>query len=180
MTNHIYIAASLDGYIARENGELDWLMSIPNPEGLDYGFADFLGKMDALVMGRKTFEVVDSFGQWPYTIPVFIYSTTMKEVPAGYEGKAQAISGTPQEVMEKLKTKGYARLYIDGGKTIHSFLEEDLIDEFIITTVAVILGSGIPLFPHMEREMGRELELELLSSETLGLQLLKHTYRRKR
>lgn len=176
MQNSIYIAQSLDGYIAGKNGELDWLMSIPNPEGSDYGFAEFMKGIDALVMGRNTFEMVVSFGQWPYTVPVFVPSTTLNELPEGYEDKAGLIKGTPREIIASLKEKGHSNLYIDGGHTIHSFLKEDLIDEIIITTASIILGGGIPLFPELENN----IDLELISTEKLGPQLVKDTYKRKR
>ena len=172
MPNYIYCAQSLDGYIAREDGNLDWLISIPNPDGSDYGFSAFMKKVDAVVMGRNTFEMVQSFGQWPYTIPVFVLSSTLKELEEGYRDKAEVISGRPLEIVTKLKSKGYQNLYIDGGKTIHAFLEADLIDEFIISTAPVILGRGIPLFPHLNRTVN----LDLKSSEKLGTQLVKNSY----
>ena len=81
MANFVYIAQSLDGYIADKNGGLDWLNEIPNPDNSDFGFAEFLNNIDAIVMGRKTFEQVMSFGVWPYPKPVFVVSTSLKELP---------------------------------------------------------------------------------------------------
>ena len=92
MSNTVFIATSLDGYIADKDGGLDWLQSIPNPENLDMGYVDLIGRIDALVMGRKTFEKVCSFDcDWPYSKPVFVLSNSMKSIPEGYEGKAEPI-----------------------------------------------------------------------------------------
>lgn len=176
MPNYIYVAQSLDGYIAGKDGELDWLMSIPNPEGSDYGFTAFLKKVDAIVMGRNTFELVLSFGEWPYPVPVFVLSKTLRQVPETYRDKAEVINGRPAEIVNVLQKKGYNSLYIDGGQTIQSFLEEDLIDEFIITTAAIILGEGIPLFPRP----GIKINLEHISTEILGPRLAKNTYIRRK
>ena len=84
MANYVYIATSLDGFIADKDGGLDWLMEIPNPDKSDYGFAEFMNTVDALLMGRKTFEIVVSFGQWPYTKPVFVLSNSLKEIPDNF------------------------------------------------------------------------------------------------
>lgn len=151
MTNTIYIATSLDGYIATEEGELDWLDEIPNPDKSDFGFAEFMSRVDALVMGRHTFEKVVSFDAWPYDKPVFVLSQHLTRVPAGYEGKAKIIKGDARAIVERLNSQGYQNLYIDGGKVIQSFLTEDLIDEMIITRVPILLGGGIPLFGRLPR-----------------------------
>jgi len=89
MPNVVYIATSLDGYIADANGSLDWLNTVPNPDSTDYGFADFMDGIDALVMGRKTFETVLGFGgDWPYSKPVFVLSSTLKALPETLQCKA--------------------------------------------------------------------------------------------
>ena len=147
MSNIVFIATNLDGFIADQDGGVDWLHSIPNLENLDMGYADLIDRIDALVMGRKTFEKVCSFDcDWPYSKPVFVLSNSMKSIPEGYEGKAEPIKGSLSEVMESLHQKGYKHLYIDGGVTVQSFLKEDLIHEMIITVIPILLGGGIPLF----------------------------------
>jgi dihydrofolate reductase len=144
--NYVYIAQSLDGFIATDDGGIEWLEAIPNPEGSDFGFSEFISKVDALLMGRNTFEKVLSFGAWPYAIPVYVLSNTLAAVPDEVTGKAFLINGSLEEVLFRLSKKGIQDLYIDGGKVITSFLKEDLIDEMIITTVPVLLGRGLPLF----------------------------------
>ncbi|WP_300675251.1 dihydrofolate reductase family protein [Desulfoluna sp.] len=147
MSNSVYVGTSLDGYISDRNGGLDWLQSIPNPDNLDFGWAAFMERIDAVVMGRKTFEKVSSFDcDWPYTRPVFVLSNTLTFLPEAYEGKAALISGSLSDVLETLHRQGHRELYIDGGMAVQSFLKEDLIDEMIITTIPILLGGGTPLF----------------------------------
>lgn len=151
MANIVFIATSLDGYIADKNGGLDWLQSVPNPDNIDMGFAPLMERVDALVMGRNTLEVVLSFGvEWPYSKPVFVLSNTLTKVPAGYEDKVFLVKGELKEVVQNLNEQGYKDLYIDGGKTIQSFLKQDLIDEMSITTIPVLLGGGSPLFGELD------------------------------
>jgi dihydrofolate reductase len=176
MTRYIYIAASLDGFIADANGGLDWLINIPNPEQSDYGFAEFMEQVDAVVMGRNTFEQVMAFGEWPYTKTVFVLSRQLQTLPAHLAGKAELLSGQPAEIVERLGQRGYRDLYVDGGVTIQSFLKEDLIDQMILTQVPILLGAGFPLFG----QIGRQLKFEHLKSETLPAGLVKNTYRRVR
>ena len=170
----IYIATSLDGFIAREDGNIDWLMEIPNPDNSDYGFSSFIDGIDGIIMGRNTFETVVSFNQWPYTKPVFILSNKLNKVPDAYKEKATIVKGDIGDIVESLKKDGIERIYVDGGKTIQSFLKRNLIDELIITRVPILLGSGIPLFV----EMDFETKLKLVDSEILGDNLVKSTYTR--
>jgi dihydrofolate reductase len=172
----IYIAASLDNYIATPDGGLDWLYAIPNPGQSDYGFAEFLKQVDAIVMGRNTFETVLGFDSWPYQKPVFVLSRTLAALPEKAAGKAELIRGGPTEVVAALNARGYQNLYIDGGLTVQSFLVADLVDEMIITRVPVLLGGGIPLFGILSKEM----KFSLVSTERLNDTLVKSTYRRLR
>jgi len=177
MSNLVYLATSIDGYIADTDGEIDWLNMVPNPNGDDLGWAEFLARVDAIVMGKNTFEKVLSFGvEWPYPIPAFIVSTSMKEIPAGYEEKVEIISGTPEDITESLSKKGYKNLYIDGGSIVQQFLKVDLIDELIITRIPIVLGGGIPLFTKLDNS----LKWEHIQTEVLLKQLVKSSYRRSR
>ena len=136
MSNIVFIATSLDGYIADKDGGLDRLQSIPNPENPDMGWVDFIERIDAVVMGRNTFDTVCSFDcDWSYSKPVFVLSNSMKSIPEAYEGKAEPIKGSLAGVIETIHQKGHKHLYIDGGVTVQSFLMEDLIDEMIITVI---------------------------------------------
>lgn len=177
MSNIVYIAASLDGYIADKNGSVDWLHELPNPEGSDMGFGELMERVDGLVMGRNTFEMVLSFGvDWPYNKPVFVLSNRLTQLPEGVEGKAFLLNGTPKEVMLKIKALGHNNLYIDGGVTIQNFLKADLIDEMIITTIPVLLGGGSPLFG----DLLEPLKFSYVKSEPLLDCVVKNYYLRAR
>jgi dihydrofolate reductase len=146
MAVYVYVATSLDGFIATSDGGVDWLMEIPNPEASDYGFGEFMSGIDAIVMGRNTFETVLRFGSWPYSKPVFVLSGTLAAVPDTVAGKAEIVCGSLSTLLKRLRGRGYQNLYVDGGRVIQSFLAEDLVDEMIITRVPILLGEGIPLF----------------------------------
>ena len=176
MANFVYIATSLDGYIATPEGGLDWLYAVPNPENSDYGYAEFIEGVDAIVMGRKTFEKVATFDPWPYAKPAFVLSNTLKQLPKAVEDKAEIISGDLNEIIQQLGNQGCSNLYIDGGSVIRSFLAEDLIDEITITTVPVVLGSGIPLFT----QLSDTLAFEHQKTEVLSSALVKTRYIRNR
>lgn len=173
----VFIASSLDGYIADSNGGLDWLNNVPNPAQLDLGYIKFVEQVDALVMGRKTFETVCSFdGAWPYTVPVFVMSRTLETIPEVYNDKVELVKGSLTEVLQQIHNKGYHRLYIDGGVTIQNFLKEDLIDELTITVIPILLGGGSPLFS----QCSSALEFNLVESKVFLNQLVQSHYKRKR
>ena len=153
MTTYVYIATSLDGYIADKNGNIEWLNEIPNPENSDLGFVEFMNKIDAVVMGRNTFTKVQSFGLWPYHKPVYVSSSSLTQLPEEFADKAQIINLKPLAIIENLNKDGMTNLYIDGGALIQSFLREDLIDELIITSIPVLLGDGIPLFGKLRNSL---------------------------
>lgn len=176
MSNIVYVGVSLDGFIAGKDGGLDWLQSIPNPDKLDFGFSDFMNRVDAVIMGRKTFDTVCGFeGDWVYSKPVFVLSNTLISIPEKFKGKAELIKENLSDIEKMLSGKGYKNLYIDGGVTIQNFLKEDRIDELIITTIPILLGGGTPLF----RNLPNPLEYELVKSEVLLNAMVKNHYRRK-
>ncbi|MBE9468951.1 MAG: dihydrofolate reductase family protein [Bacteroidetes bacterium] len=175
--NYVFIARSIDGYIADKNGDIDWLYTVANTENSDCGYEKFINKIDAIIMGRSSFEKVLSFGiDWPYNIPVLVLSNTLKKIPKGYIGKVEIISGTPKEILKTAHTKGYKHLYIDGGKTVQGFLNQDLIDEICITTIPILLGEGIPLF----KELPEKIRFEHIKTEVYLNELVQSNYRRKR
>ncbi len=150
----VFIATSLDGWIARKNGEIDWLTA-PNPAGAgeDYGYKTFFDSVDALVMGRKTFELVLTFGEWPYADKrVIVLSSGSPHIPENLSGKVEATSLSPADLVAQLAAQGIRHVYVDGGKTIQSFLRAGLIDEMIITRIPVLIGDGIPLFGELEHD----------------------------
>lgn len=176
MTNIVYIATSLDGYIARKDGNIDWLMEVPNPDQSDYGFAEFIDRVDAILMGRHTFETVKDFRPWPYNKPVYVLSASLRGLPPELESKAKLVKGELKSLLKSLEAEGIHSIYIDGGRTIQNFLKEDLVDELIITRIPILLGTGIPLFG----EMDQELKFDLVDTEILNKDLVKSTYRRRR
>ncbi|MBX2811018.1 MAG: dihydrofolate reductase family protein [Myxococcales bacterium] len=145
-TAKIYVATSIDGYIASADHGLEWLEDTPNPDCVDMGFADHMASIDAIVMGRGTFEAVQNFEPWPYDKPVLVASSTLETVPSKLAGHVQLVQGSPAEIVEQCDSLGYRRVYVDGGKLPTSFLDADLIDEITISIIPVILGGGIPLF----------------------------------
>jgi dihydrofolate reductase len=152
----VYIATSLDGFIAREDGAVDWLTAANKsiPEGEDCGFYAFMKTVDALIMGRKTFEQVLSYGQWPYgDKPVIVLSRNKVEIPENLSQTVSWSSESPQELSNRLAKKGAKRLYIDGGITIQRFLSEGLVKDLTITVMPVILGRGRSLFGDVKHDI---------------------------
>jgi dihydrofolate reductase len=144
MSVTVFVGASVDGFIARPDGGLDWL---PTGETEDHGYSKLMAETDALVMGRKTFETVLGFGPWPYgTKRVVVLSTKPVDLSRVRDGNVAWMSGTPTEIVETLAKTGAKRLYVDGGDTIQRFLRAGLVDRLIVTRVPVLIGQGIPLF----------------------------------
>ena len=152
----VFIATSVDGFIARQDGSVDWLHTAGSADAdmgdcADMGFNKFIESVDCLIMGRGCMEAVSGFDlspeQWPYgDARVIVLSNTLKEPPDNLKNRVEMYSGDLQELVSSLESEGFSHAYIDGGKTIQSFLDLQLIDEMILTRAPVILGSGIPLF----------------------------------
>jgi len=176
-TNKVFIATSLDGYIADKEGAIDWLYSVPNPHNDDNGYLAFMAGIDAIVMGRKTFETVLGFDiDWPYDKPVFVLSNQLKKIPESHQKQAFLVNGPLIEILNQIHQMGYHHLYIDGGSTIQSFLREDLIDEMIISQIPMVIGGGFSLFG----ELPDKLEFELIGTKVYLNQITQSTYKRKR
>ena len=140
----VFCGTSLDGFIARTNDGLDFLEAAG---GEDHGFTEFLASVDAIVMGRRTFEVVLTFGSWPYGAkPVVVLSSRPLDIPAFPGAVIEHMAGTPAEIVSRLAARGVGHIYVDGGATIQQFLEAGLIQRLVISRVPVLIGSGIPLF----------------------------------
>jgi dihydrofolate reductase len=146
----VFIGTSLDGFIARANGDLDFL---PPGGGEPHGYDEFMATVDALVIGRKTFETVLSFDTWPYgEKPVVVLSTSpLAPVPRG--AVVKHMSGAPADIVSQLAARGIQHIYVDGGMTIQQFLQAGLIQRLIITRVPVLIGTGIPLFGALRRDI---------------------------
>jgi dihydrofolate reductase len=146
----VFVGTSLDGFIARRNGDLDFL---PPGGGEPHGYTEFMATVDALVMGRKTYDTVLTFDAWPYgQKPVFVLSThSLATAPPG--AVVEQMSGGPGEIVARLAARGIGHVYVDGGITIQRFLEAGLIQRLIITRVPVLIGSGIPLFGALQRDI---------------------------
>jgi dihydrofolate reductase len=148
MKASVFVGTSVDGFIARSNGELDFL---PPGGGEPHGYEEFMATVDALVIGRNTFEIVLKFDTWPYgQKPVFVLSSgTLATAPLG--AVVEHMSGDPANIVAQLEARGIQHIYVDGGITIQRFLQAGLIQRLIITRVPVLIGDGIPLFgtlPH--------------------------------
>jgi dihydrofolate reductase len=177
MKNAVFIGTSLDGYIADKDGGLDFLHSIPNPNQDDLGYLDFMDSIDALLMGRKTYQTVLGFGgRWPYNKPVYVLTNTLTSLPEYLQDKVELISGSVRQVVAQLNSRGLEHLYIDGGKLIQSFLKEDMIDEIIITQVPILLGGGTPLF----KNLTAHLTFELIGTKVLLNAMVQSHYKRIR
>jgi dihydrofolate reductase len=150
-----YIATSLDGFIARENGALDWLPgSAGASDGEDYGYHEFMETVDVLLMGCKTYEQVRSFGQWPYGEKrVMVWSRYAVQIPANLSKTVEYRSSTPEKMVDELAKAGVQHLYVDGGKTIQSFIQAGLMQQIIITTVPILIGKGIRLFGNIDQDI---------------------------
>jgi dihydrofolate reductase len=146
----VFIGTSVDGFIARPNGELDFL---PPGGGEPHGYQEFMATVEALVIGRKTFETVLAFETWPYgQKPVFVLSTrTLAPAPLG--AVVEHMSGEPAEIVSRLDGRGIRHIYVDGGVTIQRFLQAGLIQRLIITRVPVLIGDGVPLFGRLPHDV---------------------------
>jgi dihydrofolate reductase len=152
----VFVATSLDGFIAREDGSIDWLNEANEevPAGEDCGFGAFIATVDTLVMGRITFEQVLTFGAWPYgPMPVIVLSHSAVKLRPDMPPTVSTSRESPSELVARLSAEGKKHLYVDGGATVQSFLEHDLIDEITITAIPILLGAGKPLFGRMSDDV---------------------------
>jgi dihydrofolate reductase len=169
MKASVFVGTSLDGFIARTNGGLDWL---PPGGGEPHGYDEFMATVDALVIGRKTYETVLSFEAWPYgDKPVFVLSTHAL-APAPRQALVERLSGSPGEIASQLSARGLQHVYVDGGITIQGFLQAGLIQRLIITRIPILLGEGIPLFGVTERD----IELEHVATRQYQSGLVQSEY----
>jgi dihydrofolate reductase len=171
MIASVFIGTSVDGFIARLNGSFDFL---PEGGGEPHGYNEFFASVDALVIGRKTFEIVLAFPEWPYGDKRVIVLSTQKldlsKVPAG---RVEQMQGSPRKIVSTLEGRGIRHIYVDGGVTIQRFLREGMIQRLIITRVPVLIGEGIPLFGSLLKDV----RLEHVQTWHYGSGLVKTEYR---
>jgi dihydrofolate reductase len=150
MRASVFVGISVDGFMARPDGGLDWL---PPGGGEEHGYSEFFASVDALVIGRGTYETVLAFDVWPYGAkPVFVLSTGPL-APAPRGAVVERMSGDPADVLSQLSARGIQHVYVDGGITIQRFLRAGLIQRLVITRVPVLIGEGIPLFGATGRDI---------------------------
>ena len=153
MTASVFVGTSVDGFIARPNGDLDWL---PAGGGEPHGYDEFIATVDVIVIGRKTFETVLTFPAWPYGDKrVVVLSSRAVDLSAAIArgGVVEYMRGSPAEIVSQLAASGAQHLYVDGGITIQGFLRAGLIQRLVITRVPVLIGDGIPLFGTLPRDI---------------------------
>lgn len=174
ITAHVFIAISLDGFIARQDGDIEWLLQRDDPTE-DHGYASFIADKDLIVMGRGSYEKVMTFDTWPYDRPVLVLSNRLADapVPEILKGKVRFSNSTPKEAIEKLAEQNVRRVYVDGGRLVQSFLRDGMVADMVITTVPVLLGSGRPLFGALPQD----IDLKLLSSRSFPSGLVQSSYR---
>ena len=150
MTASVFVGISVDGFLARPNGDIDWLPEAPEPHGYD----EFMATVDAIVLGRNSFEKVLTLGPWVYGDKrVVVLSSRPVDLSAAIGGVVEEMSGPPADIVSRLAQSGAHHLYIDGGITIQSFLRAGLIQRLVITRVPVLIGEGIPLFGALPRDI---------------------------
>lgn len=165
----VFIAASLDGFIARANGGIDWL-AIVDRAGEDYGFQAFFSTIDAMVIGRKTYETALGFDAWPYAgkrVVVLTHSTRTSR-----HGE-EFFAGNPAELAQQLGAQGVKHVYVDGGAVIAQFLRDNRVDELTVSVIPILLGEGAPLAPGV----GRDVNLHLVAHRVFESGLVQLVYR---
>ena len=190
-TGSVFLGMSVDGFIARLDGDVSWLDgggdaggggaapddgSAPLPddgEGGDFGFGEFVGGIDALVMGRSTYDFIAPFAEWPYQgRPVHVLSTTLEP---GADRRI-TVHRSLDEAVEALGAAGYRRVYVDGGRTVHAFLRAGLIADLTLSRVPVLIGTGHTPFG----EFAADIRLEHVRTRSFAGGMVQSTYRVRR
>ena len=173
-TAHVFIATSLDGFIARADGDIGWLLQRDDPTE-DHGYSAFIADKDLIVMGRGSYEKALTFDQWPYDLPVLVLSEKLADapVPEALKGKLRFSNRTPKDTMNELARQNVRRVYVDGGQLVQSFLRDGLIADLVITIVPVLIGSGRSLFGALPQD----IDLKLVSSRSFPSGLVQSSYR---
>lgn len=182
-TGSVFLGMSVDGFIARLDGDIGWLTGEPpgeasggppdDGEGGDFGFAEFVGQIDALVMGRSTYEFLQPLAEWPYQgKPVHVISTTLEP---GADDRI-TVHGSFEAAVAALEAAGCRRVYVDGGRTVHTFLAAGLIADLTLSRVPVLIGTGLTPFG----ELAADIRLEHVGTRTFAGGMVQSTYRVRR
>ena len=152
MKASVFVGASMDGFIARPNGALDWLPHDAEPHGYD----EFIASVDTIVIGRKTFEIVLGFDTWPYGKKLVVVLSSQHvdlSVAVARGGVVEQMRGSPTDIVSSLAARGVQHVYVDGGITIQRFLQAGLVNRLVITRIPVLIGEGIPLFGSVPKDV---------------------------
>lgn len=162
------MAMTLDGFVARKDHALDWLMK-QNTDGEDHGFEEFRDSVDVIVMGTGSFKTVLGFDEWPYHKPVVVLSSTLSDndIPDHLKDKVEISQFNPETLMASFSERGFERVYVDGGAIIRSFLGAGLIADMKITMIPILIGDGIRIFGDLDKDI--DLTLEQVQAFPSGL-----------
>lgn len=170
MKASVFVGTSVDGFIARHNGDFDFL---PEGGGEPHGYAEFIATVDVLVIGRNTFDKVLTLKEWPYDdMRVVVLSSRELDSPGVRDLRVERMSGPPAEIVSRLSGSGAQHAYIDGGITVQQFLRAGLIQHLTITRVPVLIGQGIPLFGSLPHDV----QLRHISTQAYASGLVKSEY----
>jgi dihydrofolate reductase len=173
--NSVFVGLSLDGFLARPSGDIDWLSGVPGEDTSEQtkDFAEFFNTVDVLVMGRGTFDKVITFDEWYYgDKPVVVLTNRPLEIPERLKKTVRVMNGTPQEICEKLSQEGAQHMYIDGGVTVQRFLSAGLIHQMVLCRLPVLIGEGLPLFG----KLPHDVKLKLVSVRERAGGMVQSTY----
>lgn len=173
-SGHMFMAMSLDGFVARDDFGLDWLMK-QKTDGENHGHEAFMESVDGLVMGSGSFRTALTFGAWPYEKSVVVLSKTLKpkDIPDKLRDRVRISEQTPRQAMASLSEQGWQRAYVDGGKIIQSFMREGLIDDMTVTIVPILIGAGKRMFGALDAD----IDLHLLDAKSFPSGLVTSRYR---
>ena len=160
---HVFLAISVDGFVARKDHSLDWLNK-QESTGDDHGYSALMDKVDGLIMGTGSYKTVLGFGEWPYPKPVAVLSRSMNQsdIPDDLQDKVRVMSGSPADVMGQLEQEGWRNAYVDGARLVQSFIKAGLISEMALTVIPILIGDGFSLFG----ELDADIDLKLAGSES--------------
>ncbi len=176
-SGHVFIGTSLDGFIARSNDDITWLTQYPTL-GEDHGFEAHMARVDGVIMGRGTYEVIRHMTPWYYSKPVLVLSRslTQSDVPDEIADKVEILAATPHEAMRLVESRGWRAAYVDGGAVIQAFLRAGLIEDFVISRIPVLIGEGVPLFG----PLNGDVMLEHVRTTAFPSGLVQAVYRTRR